>query len=89
MLHVSFFFLVLTNPSYMVAKATTEVYSVNGEGAILESTTRRWIFCFKSGNFKLKRWSRTDRQIELKEKGLKHLYSQKSLNGQIFREGER
>ena len=62
------------NRGSKVAKATRDVSTVYGEGAIAERTARDWYAKFKNGNFDLKDASRSGRPLEFDEERLSILW---------------
>ncbi|XP_065665663.1 histone-lysine N-methyltransferase SETMAR-like [Hydra vulgaris] len=71
--HFRHHLLFAFNRGVKAAEATRENCAVYGEGAMPESTARRWFSRFKNGNFDLKDGSHTGRPIEFDEERLNQL----------------
>ena len=61
------------NRRVKAAEAAREICAVYGEGAMPQSTARRWFSRFKNGNFDLKDGSHIGRPIEFDEERLNRL----------------
>ena len=61
------------------AEATRDICMVYGEGAIGESTARKWFAKFKNGNFDIDDTPRSGRPSEFDEDHLKALLKEESL----------